>query len=224
MRLAGVVVVMASCWSASPAPTTPVTLTAQVPADPGFAKPLAGPFVDLGAYCGTLRQDVEACRIVDNNFAERQVPFTDRFEILYVTAQAPVSRCVVAFRTAFGWFVSPPSKDACRDPSYIELREVRVDIEGDVVAVHIDLDWQTKGPRGAGDASADYTLTTFCGMANTPVCTRWFTSKCERGAPASDCLMRGYEATWKIDGKTLTLETTPRSADPNVPHGTHRLF
>ena len=95
----------------------------------------------------------------------------------------------------------------------------------DVVTVHIDVNWHTKGPtRGNGDASADYTLTAFCGMAVQPVCTAIFTSKCEATAPASDCSTRGYEATWKLDGKTLTLESKPRSADANVPHDTHRLF
>jgi hypothetical protein len=220
-----VLVALASCSSTSipAAPATPAAPTAPAPL---LGKPLAGPFATLDAYCKTRPED--SCSVrdpipdVEHHFGGSEISDAS---VLYVGAEPgdTVFGCALAFRAPAGWFVTPPSTDACRNPSYIDLLDVRVSRDEAVVTFELDVNWHTKSSAfdKEGDDSASYTITTFC-SADALRCVPPFTSKCEPRAPASDCGDTGYEATWTIAGSTLKLSSS--SKHPAVPNGTHRLF
>ncbi len=219
-------IVFASCWTtpATP-PASPASPVSPAATSSVLGKPLAGPFATLAAYCEDKPQDT--CQIWDtakeNVKAGLAGSGMTEVNIIYSARQPGDSfRCAIALRTAAGWFVTSPSKETCREPSYIEVRGVRVAVDDTVLTVEIDVNWHTKPPyNGQGDAYANYTITSFCN-ADPLVCVPPFTSKCDATAPASDCSDEGYEATWTIDGPTLKLSSSSKNAA--VPNGTHRLF
>lgn len=223
MRFA-VVLALVGCSSPSTPKPTPPTRPPE-PIGPTLGKPLAGPFPTLDAYCA--KQPADTCQIVDDDqlFADAkslQAPLLQLGVVYVVQQQDPTRGCAIALRTPAGWFVAPSGNDACREPSYIELEAVHAETTDQVLTASLDVQWHTNTRGRDGDAEANYTITTFCSIADHPACTPSFTSKCETQAPASDCSDRGYEATWKLNGTTLTL-TSP-SKDPSVPNGTHILF
>lgn len=218
------IVLLLGCRSSSLKPAmSPRTLAAQGAPNQGLAKPLAGPYPTLQAYCASHGPGDQAgeCRQAMAR-TDLGVPGVSTVAVLYVSGDSPmVASCAIALQLGAGWYVSAPSQDSCREPSYIDLNGLEVEAADQAFVIHLPISWHSKN----FEASADYRLTTFCGLpAGVPACLPLFVSKCEAQAPASDCLDRGYEATWTVAGATLTLDTQPRSSNELVPHGSQRLF
>lgn len=218
------IVLLLGCRSSSVKPAmSPRTLAPPGAPSQGLAKPLSGPYRTLQAYCATHGPGDQPgeCR---QAMARPQLglPGLSTVAVLYVSGDSPtVASCAIALQLGAGWYVSAPSQDSCREPSYIDLNGLEIETAERVLVIHLPISWHSKN----FEASADYRLTTFCGLpAGVPACVPLFVSKCEAQAPASDCLERGYEATWTIAGPTLTLDTQPRSSNEQVPHGSQRLF
>lgn len=218
------IVLLVGCWSSSvKSPSSPRAQGAEGSTTQVLAKRLAGPYPTLDAYCASRAPggDSDECRQAIAR-TELAPPGVSTVAVVYVSGDSQsVASCAIAMQMKAGWYVSAPSQDPCREPSYIELNGLEIEAADQAFAIQLPISWHTKNL----DASADYRLTTFCGLPDgVPACVPLFVSKCETQAPASDCLDRGYEATWTVAGATLTLETKPRSGNSLVPQGSHRLF
>jgi hypothetical protein len=185
------------------------------PAPAALAVPLGGPYPDLAAYCAERDRDA-LCEPLADSADPTVTP-------MVVEADQGLLGCAIAIRTDAGWFVTIPSEDPCREPSYIDLTGVRIEPEDDgVVSVSFDIVWHTKD----GDDEASYTISALCGDAGgRAACTPLFVSACEAHAPAGDCLDAGYTLSWTIADRAVTI-TSDRALDGDTATlvGTHRLF
>jgi hypothetical protein len=185
------------------------------PAPAALAGPLAGPHADVAAYCAGRDRDDAVC--------EPAADSTDPTVTPLVVETDEGLGCAIAIRTDAGWFVTTPSDDPCREPSYIDLEGVLIEPEDDgVVTVSFDIAWHTKD----GDDEARYTISALGGDAGgRPACTPLFVSACEAHAPAGDCLDAGYTLSWTIaDGAVTITSDRALEGDAATLVGTHRLF
>jgi hypothetical protein len=224
MRTCLVLSVLVAC-KAGPTPTPTRAPPTAAPTGEPLAKKLAGPFVDLDAYCATLaKKSDEDCRRVP---VEHTTPFLGA-ELIYRVIENGDIGCAVGLQTETGWYVSQPGEQICREPSYREMTGVTieyVDAARGLTAVHVDVHWRTKGPyRGDGDAEADYRYTSLCGsVGDVPACTPMFRSRCEESGEngeATECGADATETVWKIEGNTVTFNRRP----DNPPTGQHLLL
>ncbi len=196
------------------------------PSGAPLAAALDGPYATLDEYCAHVKAASAEATCAGAGTATTPAPFED-IEVLQVSPPgATETGCVAMVAVDGSWYATPISHDVCFERGYIDTSDVATaPLDGSRgLAIHISAQWHTNDYSD----EASYTLTALCGLVDgLPRCTPFFTSQCERQAPAGDCYAQGYAVTWTIAGDAITFTSSralaPNDDDVKALLGAHRL-